>query len=174
MHDAAYRFVASAVRDLDLDQPGRWVVELGSYDVNGSVRDCFPQCAAYVGVDIRPGPGVDVVCDAATYQPDRRVDVVVTTEMLEHCPWPQRVIANALRMLAPGGVLLVTAASPSRPPHGRDGGALAADEHYGGIAPASLAAWLQPLVQAGGWCQVHTDPQAGDVYALAQRAGRRR
>ena len=36
------------------------VLECGSYNVNGSVRDLFA-VREYIGLDWRPGPGVDVV-----------------------------------------------------------------------------------------------------------------
>lgn len=32
------------------------VLEIGSYDVNGSVREIFGGCSEYVGVDLREGP----------------------------------------------------------------------------------------------------------------------
>ena len=47
------------------DVAGKRVLDVGSYDVNGSVRDGIEMlgCAEYIGVDMRDGPGVDEVCD---------------------------------------------------------------------------------------------------------------
>jgi SAM-dependent methyltransferase len=165
MHPGAYRFVARTLRRFP---PRRCVVELGSYNVNGSVRDLFAG-AAYTGVDLRPGPGVDVVGDAT----DPRIvlwflgnvpDCVVTTETLEHATDPGAVVRNAHGMLAPGGLLIVTAASPARPPHGIDGGAVAG-EHYGAIDPDDLRSWLRPFRRH----EVIEDVAAGDVYAWATK-----
>jgi hypothetical protein len=48
------------------DIEGKRVLELGSYIVNGSLRDIILKFGPkeYIGVDIVPGPGVDVVCGA--------------------------------------------------------------------------------------------------------------
>jgi hypothetical protein len=40
---------------------GARVLEMGSYNVNGSVRDMFALAGRYVGVDLVEGPGVDLV-----------------------------------------------------------------------------------------------------------------
>ena len=69
------------------------VLECGSYNVNGSVRDLFT-AREYVGLDWRPGPAVDVVSLVHEYQPGRMFDTVISTEMLEHDPhWRESVAA---------------------------------------------------------------------------------
>lgn len=85
----------------------RAVLEVGSLDVNGSVRSLFT--GTYIGVDMREGPGVDEVMlshdlrwDAGSWP------VVVSTEMLEHDPAPWHSMAEMGRVLQPGGHLLVT------------------------------------------------------------------
>jgi len=166
MHAAAYRFVAAMVLDHELNRPGLAVCELGSYDVNGSVRELFDRCASYTGVDTRPGPGVDVVADAGLFNADELYDVVVTTEVLEHCPHWQLILSNAYELLKPSGVLIVTAAGPERAPHGCDGGHVGG-EHYGGIAPHALLDALRCFVEGGGAAVVQENESVGDVYALA-------
>jgi len=62
-----------------------------------------------VSLDIRPGPGVQVVGDAqALGIGDGRFDVVLCTEVLEHLPEPQKAIDEMFRVLKPGGELLLT------------------------------------------------------------------
>jgi SAM-dependent methyltransferase len=163
MHPAAYRFVTGVVDKLDVSQ--LTVVELGSYDVNGSVRPLFAGCAGYIGVDLRPGPGVDVVGDAATWGEPEHCDVVVTTETLEHTPAAREIVANAARLLRPGGWVIVTAASPARTPHGVDGGQVGA-EFYAGVSAAQLLAWL---IDAGLDPEQVREADGGDVYALARK-----
>lgn len=116
MHGSVLGFFAyGALQNREV--AGRRVLEVGSRDVNGSVRRMIQTRApaAYLGVDIVEGPGVDRVCDAAglvaAFGPDS-FDVVVTTEMLEHAKDWQAAIANMIGVLRPGGVLVVTTRSP--------------------------------------------------------------
>lgn len=165
MHPAAYQFVAPRLAAL---APAS-VLEIGSLDVNSSVQGLLLRAllpgATWVGIDSAAGPGVDAVSEAADYRTRRRFACVVSTEALEHAPRPADVIECAARHLAPGGVLLLTAAAPERTPHGCDGGAVKAGEHYRGISPAELRELL------AGWADVEIihDPRVGDVYATARR-----
>jgi SAM-dependent methyltransferase len=67
-----------------------------------------------VGIDIRPGPGVDVLCDAADLVArfgENAFDVVVSTELLEHARDWRRVISNIKRVTRPDGVMVVSTRS---------------------------------------------------------------
>jgi len=95
---------------------GKRVVEVGSYNVNGSLRPILESYgpAKYVGVDIMAGPGVDVVCDAeqlVTTFGERSFDVVVSTEVLEHVRHWRESISNMKRLCVPGGIILITTRS---------------------------------------------------------------
>lgn len=149
---------------------GLKVLEFGSYNVNGSVRDHF-YGADFCGVDTRDGPGVDIVCDAADFDGDQMYDVVVTAETLEHAERPAEIIQRAHDSLKPGGVLILTAAAPEREPHnanGDHGKEALAGEHYAGIHPEDLWGWLKDsdfhLVELAH------EPGLGDVYVVARRA----
>jgi SAM-dependent methyltransferase len=114
-------WVAERVATIDLE--GLDVLEVGSYDVNGSVRELFAGARSYLGIDSRPGPGVDHVFDIETFQdgPDlgtrRTWDVIVSTEMLEHTPNPAAAIAGIARVSHPGSHLILTTRSPGFPRH---------------------------------------------------------
>jgi predicted SAM-dependent methyltransferase len=164
LHDSIYAYIRDTVARLNLNRPGLSVVDLGSFDVNGSTRDLFSQCDSYVGVDVRLGPGVDVVCDAAEYEPLRPVDVVVSTSTLEHAPNAFDVVVNAIRILKPGGVFLGTCATDPWPVHGCDGGELRAGEHYENISPERMDDWLNALVEQPSWVIASGD---GDLCWLA-------
>ena len=82
-------------------------LEVGSWDVNGSVRPLFT--GDYWGVDIHHGPGVDELVTVGGPLPGDGYDVVVCTEVLEHDEKPWRTIAEMVRVLKTGGHLLVTA-----------------------------------------------------------------
>ena len=102
---------------------GRAVLEVGSLDVNGSVRSIVNayQPASYVGVDLREGPGVDAVCDATELVSRFGVnsfDLLISTEMLEHVRDWRVVVSQMKRVLKTYGVLLVTTRSRGFPYHG--------------------------------------------------------
>lgn len=106
MHASVMAWVAAEVSRHGLAP--RPTLEVGSYDVNGSVRGVFT--GPYVGVDMRAGPGVDRVMPGSALDfPDRAFEVVVSTEMLEHDPSFWRSLAEMGRVLVAGGHLLVTA-----------------------------------------------------------------
>lgn len=107
---------AEHVRSLD-------VLEVGSYNVNGSLRDhviaLMP--SVYWGVDLRAGPGVDTRMDIAA--PLLRTDEVgwwdllICTEVLEHVADWRAAVTNLKALLKPGGYLLLTTRSLGFPLH---------------------------------------------------------
>ena len=66
----------------------------------------------YIGVDLEDGyhqVPPDVIWNGRRVPlPDGSANTVLLTEVLEHCPNPQEVLTECYRLLAPGGVLLVT------------------------------------------------------------------
>lgn len=98
---------------------GASILEVGSYDVNGTVRKIFATAGRYVGVDLIDGPGVDVVefghkLDHA----DDSYDASISGECFEHDPhWPE-TFSNRVRMTRPGGLVAFSCASRGRPEHG--------------------------------------------------------
>jgi SAM-dependent methyltransferase len=105
------------------DVAGKSVIEVGSYDVNGTTRPFIGALgpSEYIGVDIAAGPGVDVVCNAESLA-ERfgagRFDVLITTEMLEHVRDWRTVVNNLKDVLKPGGLIVITTRSPGFPMHG--------------------------------------------------------
>ena len=94
------------------------VLEVGSYDVNGSLRGSL-DVDTYIGVDLLQGPGVDVVgfgheVDLGTAQ----FDVAFAGEVFEHDPHFLKTFENLIRHVRPGGLVLFTCATKGRPEHG--------------------------------------------------------
>lgn len=89
------------------------VIDLGSYNVNGSYKELLPTDATYTGFDLEAGPGVDVVLQDAYSIPvgDGSVDVVMSGQMLEHCAHFWRVFTEIARVLKPGGLAFINAPS---------------------------------------------------------------
>lgn len=94
----------------------RRVLEVGSLDINGSVRQFFDICD-YTGVDWRPGPGVDYISLAHEMDFPRPFDVVISASMLEHDPYWRQSIAAMHRHLAPHGALLLSWGAAENDPH---------------------------------------------------------
>jgi hypothetical protein len=136
MHVAAHRYVRRAILTYG---PWATVVEIGSLNINGSIRRLFGDCR-YTGLDLVPGPGVDVVTEATTWTPIQPVGCVVCCEVLEHAPNAPGLVAAASKWLHPGGHLIVTCAGPGREPHSAiDGGPLRDGEHYQNLGADRLA-----------------------------------
>lgn len=162
MHTEVRAFLEREVRELP---PPAFVVDLGGRDVNGSPRDLF-NGARYLSVDLYIGPGVDVLADAAEYSPISPPDLVLCLEVLEHTEKAEAILANAHRMLAPGGVLLLTCATDPRAPHsGIDGGDPWPSEFYRNVPRETLEDWLELFVD---W--KITSHARGDLYAVARKA----
>lgn len=94
------------------------VLGIGTFNVCGTEDEYFTDCS-YSGLDLGPGPGVDIVCPAQDYNaPDNTFDVIISCECFEHNPFYKETIQNSIRMLKPGGMFLFTCATTGRPVHG--------------------------------------------------------
>lgn len=101
---------------------------------------------------------IDFVSDAdAIPIPDASVDVVLSTEVLEHVPEPIAVVMEFGRILAPGGRLILTAPLGSgihqEPYH-----------FYGGYTPY----WYERFLSQAGFEAVSVEPNAGSLRHVGQ------
>jgi SAM-dependent methyltransferase len=113
MHRSVMTWVASEVVQHGL---AGTTLEVGSLDVNGSVRGLFGD--DYTGVDFRDGAGVDRVMDAHALDfPDASFDTVISTEMLEHDSAFWLSLAEMGRVLKAGGDLILTTRGNGFPRH---------------------------------------------------------
>jgi SAM-dependent methyltransferase len=94
------------------------VLEVGSLNVNGTLRDFFTECR-YIGIDVSPGNEVDVVCEGQNYNaPNNTYDVVSSAECFEHNPYWFETFQNMIRLCKDGGLVFFTCATDGRPEHG--------------------------------------------------------
>lgn len=96
---------------------GKKVLEVGSLDINGTIRGHFEK-ASYIGLDLGPGKGVDIVSPIHQYEPGHQFDIVISTEMLEHDIHWQESLRKMYDLLEPNGLLVLTCAGPARQEHG--------------------------------------------------------
>lgn len=165
MHPSAYAFASTALTAKQVR--GKRVVEAGACDVNGSVRGAVEALgpASYAGTDMLPGPGVDLVCEAgdlAAELGDDSADVVISTEMLEHAEDWRGAMAGIARVLAPGGLLVLTARGPGFPYHGYPGDFWRfTTGQMDGIAAACGLEVIR--------CEPDPDPASPGVFLLARK-----
>ncbi len=172
MHPSAWEFLVGALAPY-VGTNGR-VVEFGAADLGqGSPRCLFP-FAQYTAIDLVAGPGVDVVTDAADWEPDIAYppgpyDVAISAEMFEHAERWREVLKTARKALKYAGVFVVTCAGPGRRPHSAAGNEIVPDgEYYGNVGWADLR---EALVAAGFWVDyLRGYKERGDVYATGVAA----
>lgn len=93
------------------------VLEVGSLNINGTVRDFFSKPLEYIGVDVGPGKGVDLVAHGEDLDfADDRFDTAISAECFEHNPEWVATFANMHRMSK--RFVLFSCASEGRPEHG--------------------------------------------------------
>lgn len=136
---------------------------MGSLYVNGTARDIvdplYPE--KYIGIDVRPGPGVDLVCDAAdllkTFAPES-VGAVVCVSTLEHCQDWWRVFLNMKTVLRPEGFMYFAVPSPGFQYHPEP------DDYW----RFSLQGVYQMFADFGIW-NLENDTQAPGVFCKAKK-----
>ena len=120
------------------------ILDVGSMDVNGTLRDVVPSGAQYTGVDLEEGPGVDMVLvDPHRFPfPDSHFQVVVSTSCFEHDDMFWLTFLEMCRVLSDDGVIYINVPA-SGPYHGypRDYWRFYPD------AASALARWGQRMLQ---------------------------
>ena len=89
------------------------ILEIGSQNVNGTLRDLKPIGSDYIGIDFVDGIGVDKVIDDPYNLPfeNDSFDVVLCSSVLEHSEFFWLLIVEMIRVLKPGGLLYINAPS---------------------------------------------------------------
>lgn len=117
-HPEQLRFFAAVAEANQKYLAGERILEVGSYDINGGIRNFFP-AGDYTGVDLVEGPGVDVVGFGHELRfEDGHFAATLSGECFEHDPHWQATFQNMVRMTKPGGLVAFTCASRGRPEHG--------------------------------------------------------
>jgi SAM-dependent methyltransferase len=83
--------------------------ELKTLDIGSSWSPYEKYFPNRTSSDIEPRDGVDIVADAHDLPiSDNEFDVILCTEVLEHLHTPEKAISEMLRVLKPGGKLILT------------------------------------------------------------------
>jgi SAM-dependent methyltransferase len=89
------------------------ILEIGSQDVNGSLRQICPMGASYTGVDFVAAEGVDIVLDDPYILPfqENSFDIVLSSSCFEHSEFFWLVFLEIIRVLKPTGLFYMNAPS---------------------------------------------------------------
>jgi len=103
---------------------------------------------------------IDYVCDITSIPvEDGSFDAVLCSEVIEHVPDPEAVMAEFARILGPGGRLILTAPLGSgihqEPYH-----------FYGGYTPF----WYDKVLSENGFSDIRVQANGGSLKAFAQEA----
>jgi hypothetical protein len=139
----------------------RSTLEVGSLNVNGSVRPLFT--GPYVGIDMQAGSGVDMVLNAHDLgMVSNRFDCIVCTEMLEHDDQPWLSLQQMAKVGTQSCVLLLTA-------RGFDHRGCFPLHEYPHDLWRFTQGSMSALLEYAGWKvdQIQSDPEAPGVFAVA-------
>ena len=89
------------------------VLDIGSQDVNGSLRQVVPSRFKYVGVDFEKAKNVDVVLENPYVFPfaDEAADILITSSCLEHSEFFWLTWLEILRVVKPNGLIYMNVPS---------------------------------------------------------------
>lgn len=89
------------------------IADIGSLDINGSLKSIFPSNHDYKGVDFAPGKNVDIVIQDPYKLPfeNDSLDVVVSSSCFEHSDMFWLVFNEIMRILKPDGLFYLNAPS---------------------------------------------------------------
>lgn len=116
-HEAQRIFIESVKEKFPKYFDNVSVLEMGSLNINGTVRDFYTNTKKYIGVDLDEGPGVDLVAHTENVDfPDNSFDVSISAECFEHNPYWLETFVNMHRIAK--SFVLFTCAGEGREEHG--------------------------------------------------------
>lgn len=117
-HIQQLKFVSLVSQKCLKSNENKKILEIGSHDVNGSLRNIFSG-SEFTGVDLSPGEGVDVVASGHEVEfQDDSFDLTISSECFEHNPYWAETFQNMYRMTKKSGLVAITCASRGRFEHG--------------------------------------------------------
>jgi SAM-dependent methyltransferase len=113
MHDTAMDYGGKFFDTYLKNTKDLTIVDIGSQDVNGSLRSVAPPNNKYIGVDFVKGNGVDIVITDPYSLPfeNESVDVIVSSSCFEHSEFFWLIFNESLRILKPTGLLYINVPS---------------------------------------------------------------
>lgn len=143
------------------------ILDVGSLDTCGSqktyengdwLKKVSKRGTTYTGIDLISGRGVDYVMNSHEMGFETgSFDLVLCLNMLEHDDNKLMTFREMRRVMASGGLLIVTGSSEDGPEHGDEWG------FYGGISKKEMRSYLS------SWRDVWVVKDGGYIYAKATK-----
>jgi hypothetical protein len=141
------------------------VLEIGSQDINGTVRDFFQPDANYLGLDLGIAKGVDWTIPGEL--PDQWARVCISTECFEHAATWAQILLNMIRITQENGLLILSIAGHGRASHGTVdsdvGSSPLTTSYYKNLGPDDIT----QKIRLGHYFKRHgfqVNSEAGDTY----------
>jgi SAM-dependent methyltransferase len=112
MHGKSHEIMQSLVSNHLRGAEKLKILDVGSYDINGSYKDIFTRPGwSYLGLDIEAGPNVDIVTEDHYSWPfgKEEFDIVVSGQCLEHTEAPWEWVKEISRVCKVGGKAMIVA-----------------------------------------------------------------
>lgn len=114
MHESSVKHIVEwyAANYDRIPSPEAKIAEVGSYDINGSVKDFLP--VSIVGFDICEGPKVDVVIEPGKVPPEHVgiYDAVISANAFHLCGDAKAYKDEVVALLKEGGLFILTMCRP--------------------------------------------------------------
>lgn len=112
MHDTAYEIGGAFIREYSKNHPCI-IVEIGSMDFNGTLRDHVEANDIYIGLDVEHGKSVDLVIDPLKPLPlrDNFADIVLSSSQMEHDKFFWKTFLDLARITKENGYIYISAPS---------------------------------------------------------------
>jgi len=97
------------------------VLEIGSLDVNGNIRNLFDFTKEYTGIDLEKGPNVDLVLSGIDIDKlDKNFDIIISCECFEHAKDWKIIFEKMCQISKPNSFIVISVASTGRVEHGTE------------------------------------------------------
>lgn len=151
------------------------VLEIGSQDINGSVRDYFQPEVNYLGLDLGIAKGVDWTIPGELVElPDQWARVCISTECFEHAANWEQILLNMIRIIEEDGLLILSIAGNGRAAHGTVDSDVESSplttSYYKNLGPDDIT----QKIRLGHFFKRHgfqVNSEAGDTYFWGIRSG---
>ena len=97
------------------------VLEIGSLDVNGNIRNLFDFTNEYIGIDLEKGPNVDLVLNGTNINElNTNFDIIISCECFEHAKDWKLIFEKMCQISKPNSFIVISVASTGRVEHGTE------------------------------------------------------